>query len=161
MTLSTVSIWLAIAFAFFLSLPALWMAIRALLPKRHRKQVLVARAGMIKTLLVALIPTAFFAVVAAALQSKAGGGASAAVAVLALFWGWSGMAGHATLIGRRLWRQAGPWRQTRNGGLVLVCCAALPVVGWAVILPMLAVLGMGVNVRSWFTKLPAKVPPVG
>jgi hypothetical protein len=77
------------------------------------------------------------------------------VAGVLLFWGFVGTAGYATIIGRRLWGAADAWKQTRNGGLVLACCAALPVVGWAVLLPAISVLGMGVNVRSWFTKLPA------
>jgi hypothetical protein len=155
MTLSTVFIWLSIALGFFLALPALWMLIRALCPLRHRKQVVVAKKGLGRSFLLGLIPLALGVAVIAAGSKRLGPIMGLVVAGLMLLWGFIGVAGHATLIGRRLWRQAGPWRQTRNGGLVLTCCAALPVVGWAVLLPALAVLGMGVNMRCWLTKSPA------
>lgn len=159
MTLSTVFIWLSIALGFFLALPALWMLIRALCPVRHRKQVLVAKKGMGRSFLLGLIPLALGVAVIAAGSKRLGPIMGLVVAGLMLLWGFIGVAGYATLIGRRLWRQAGPWRQTRNGGLVLTCCAALPVVGWAVLLPAMAVLGMGVNIRAWFTALPAARQP--
>jgi hypothetical protein len=34
----------------------------------------------------------------------------------------------------------------------LVCCALLPVVGWAVLLPLIAIIGWGVNVQTLFVK---------
>ncbi|MCW0216738.1 MAG: hypothetical protein OJI67_00320, partial [Prosthecobacter sp.] len=54
------------------------------------------------------------------------------------------------------------WKQTKQGGLVLVLCALLPVVGWAVLLPLMAILGWGIVLRSWFVKVPepAAAPPL-
>jgi hypothetical protein len=79
-----------------------------------------------------------------------------AVAVLVggvlIAWGFLGAGGIAALIGERLWPQAEPWRQTKHGGMVLVCCGLLPVVGWAVLLPLLAILGWGIGLRAWFVK---------
>ncbi len=41
-----------------------------------------------------------------------------------------------------------------RGGFVVIGCALLPVVGWVVLLPLLAVIGWGINVRAWFVKMP-------
>ena len=38
---------------------------------------------------------------------------------------------------------------------VLVCCALMPVVGWAVLLPLIAILGWGIVLQAWFVKAPA------
>ncbi len=65
-------------------------------------------------------------------------------------WGLLSAAGLASVVGERLWPQAEPWRQMKQGGLTLVCCALLPVVGWAVLLPVLAILGWGLQVRAWW-----------
>jgi hypothetical protein len=157
MTLSTVFIWLSIALGFFLAIPAQCMAVRALNPKRHRKQVILARGSMWGSLLLGLIPLAIGTASIAAGSKRLGPIPGLIVAGLLVLWGVSGLSGYASLIGKRLWRRAAPWRQTRNGALVLTCFAALPVVGWAVVLPALAVLGMGVNLRSKFVTLPVKV----
>jgi hypothetical protein len=59
-----------------------------------------------------------------------------------------------------LWPAADPWRQTRNGGLVLACASLLPVVGWFIVFPLLVIAGMGTQVRAWFVpKVRAGVPP--
>jgi hypothetical protein len=44
----------------------------------------------------------------------------------------------------------------KHGGLTLVCCALLPVVGWFVLLPVMAVIGGGIQVRAWFLKDPVE-----
>jgi hypothetical protein len=62
----------------------------------------------------------------------------------------------AALVGERLWPSAEPWRQVKHGGLTLVCCALLPVVGWFVLLPLMAVIGGGIQVRAWFLKEPVE-----
>ena len=39
-----------------------------------------------------------------------------------------------------------------RGGFVLVGSALLPMVGWVLVLPLIAVMGWGISVRSWFVK---------
>jgi hypothetical protein len=34
----------------------------------------------------------------------------------------------------------------------------LPIVGWAVLLPLIAILGWGINVRTWFLKTEVAPP---
>ena len=82
------------------------------------------------------------------------GALSVLVAGVLITWGLVGAAGIAAVVGERLWPNTESWRQMKQGGLTLVCCALLPVVGWAVLLPLLAIVGWGIQVRSWFEKEP-------
>jgi hypothetical protein len=67
----------------------------------------------------------------------------------AMAYGLMGLAGYAAVVGERLWPDAQAWRQSRNGGLVIICVALFPVVGWFFIFPLMMVVGLGVNVRAW------------
>jgi hypothetical protein len=117
---------------------------------------MIARSSFWKAFLIGLIPLAIGAAVLTASSKKMGPIAGAIGTGLFVMWGFSGLAGYASLIGRRLWKRAAPWRQTRNGALILSCVAALPAAGWALALPFLAVLGMGVNIMTPFKKLPPR-----
>lgn len=155
MLFSTVLIWLLVAVAFVIALPALWLLARGLWPEtveRHREAV---KKGLFKCFLLGLVPLIGSVILITVLSKLPKFGAVAVlVGGIVIAWGFVGAGGIAALIGERLWPQADAWKQTKQGGLVLVLCALLPVVGWAVLLPLMAILGWGIVLRSWFVKVP-------
>jgi hypothetical protein len=159
MLFSTVLIWLLVAIAIFVALPSLWLLVRALSPATAELGRDAAKGGLLKLLLFGLIPTAIGVFVVFLIANAIRNGALAAFfAGILLTWGFIGAGGIATLVGERLWPRFDeePWRQTQRGGLVLVCCALLPVIGWMVFLPLIAVLGWGVNVKIFLARKKAK-----
>jgi hypothetical protein len=117
------------------------------------KQRVVASRGLFKCFLMGLVPLIGGVVLIAILSKVPKFGAVAVLVVGVLIaCGFLGAGGIAALIGERLWPQIEPWRQTKHGGLVLVCGALLPVVGWAVLLPLIAILGWGIGLGAWFLK---------
>lgn len=153
MLFSTVLIWLLVAVAFMVALPALWLLARGLWPESLAKHREVASRGLFKCFLIGLVPL-IGGITLIAILSKIPKFGAVAVLVggVLIAWGFLGAGGIAALIGERLWPQAEPWRQTKHGGMVLVFCALLPVVGWAVLLPLIAILGWGIGLRAWFVK---------
>lgn len=160
MLFSTVLAWLLVAAAFVISLPAVWVFARGFWPEKTARLRAVAARGLLKSFFTGLLPMAgglFLVILLSKLPQM--GVLAVLVGGLLLTWGFLGAAGIAGLLGERLWPGAEPWRQMKQGGLTLVCCALLPVVGWVVLLPLLAVIGWGIQVRSWFVKEePAAVP---
>lgn len=153
MLFSTVLTWLLVAVAFVVALPALWLLARGLWPEKVAKQRAVAGRGLFKSFLVGLVPLVggiFLITIISQIPKM--GALSVLVGGALMAWGFMGAGGIAALVGERLWPQAEPWRQTKHGGLTLICCALLPVVGWAFLLPLLAIVGWGINVRAWFVK---------
>ncbi|MCX6858102.1 MAG: hypothetical protein NTV80_24735 [Verrucomicrobia bacterium] len=158
MLFSTVLIWLLVAVAFVVALPALWLLSRGLWPEMAVKHREVASRGLFKCFLFGLAPLVAGTILIAVLSKVPKMGALAVlVGGVMIAWGFLGSGGIAGLIGERLWPEAVAWRQMKHGGLTLVLCALLPVVGWAVLLPLMAVLGWGIVLRSWFLK-PAPAP---
>ncbi|MDZ4287284.1 MAG: hypothetical protein U0984_04965 [Prosthecobacter sp.] len=159
MLFSSVFMWLLIAVGFVVALPALWLLARALWPEAVAKQKEAASRGILKCFVLGLVPLIGGVIIITFISKIPKFGAIAVlVGGVILAWGFMGAAGIATLIGERLWPHLSisePWRQTKHGGIVLMCCALLPVVGWAVLLPLIAIVGWGVNVRSWFLTTPA------
>lgn len=159
MLFSTVLVWLLVAVGFVVALPALWVLARGLWPEGVGRFRRVAERGLIKSFLVGLGPLGVGIVLIAVLSKVPKMGALAALAGgLLMMWGLIGAGGVASLVGERLWPSAEPWRQVKHGGLTLVCCALLPVVGWFVLLPVMAVIGGGIQVRAWFLKEPVEEP---
>ena len=162
MLFSTVLIWLLVAVAFVVALPALWLLARGLWPEKVERQRVVAGRGLFKCFFVGLGPLIGVIILLAVLSKVPQMGALAVlVGGVMIAWGFIGAGGIAALIGERLWPQIEPWRQTKQGGLTIMCCALLPVVGWAVLLPLIAIIGWGINVRTWFAKTevtPIEVP---
>lgn len=153
MLISTVLIWLLVAVAFVVALPALWLLARGLWPEKVEKQRRVASRGLLNCFFIGLGPLIAGVILIAVLSKLPQMGALAVLGGGALIaWGFMGAGGIAALIGERLWPQIEPWRQTKHGGLTLICCALLPIVGWAVLLPLIAIIGWGINVRTWFVK---------
>jgi hypothetical protein len=153
MLFSTVLIWLLVAVAFVVALPALWLLARGLWPEKVERQRVVAGRGLFRCFLIGLGPLIAGVILIAVLSKLPQMGALAVLGGGALIaWGFMGAGGIAALIGERLWPQIEPWRQTKHGGLTIMCCALLPIVGWAVLLPLIAIIGWGINVRTWFVK---------
>ena len=159
MLFSTVLIWLLVAVAFVVALPALWLLARGLWPEKVEKQRLVASRGLLKCFFIGLGPLIGVIILITVLSKVPQMGALAVlVGGVMIAWGFIGAGGIAALIGERLWPQIEPWRQTKQGGLTIMCCALLPVVGWAVLLPLIAIIGWGVNVRTWFVRADVSPP---
>jgi hypothetical protein len=148
MLMADVLQWVAIAAGFVVSLPALWMLARALGPGWFERRVRIQGPG--KSLLVGLAPLLVAIVVLAVLGKRLGPLPGLWLGGLVLLWGLLGAAGLAAQVGARLWPEDRAWRQSRNGGLVLACAALLPLVGWFILLPLIAIGGMGIQVRAWF-----------
>lgn len=167
MLFSTVLMWLLIAAGFIVALPALWLLSRGLWPAAHAKRREAAGRGLFVCFLLGLVP-AIGGTAALVILSKLPKMGATAVLLggVILAWGFLGSGGIASLIGERLWEKAEPWRQTMRGGMVLICCALLPVVGWFVLLPLMAIVGGGINILAFFVRqhvpapLPATPPPL-
>lgn len=152
MIMADISSYVAIALAFVLALPAMWMAFRGLWPEAFAKRVEIAKAGLFKSFLLGLLTAGIITLVIFVFAKRLGPVPGFLVAGCAIAVGLAGLAGYATLIGERLWQGAEGWKQTRNGGMVLICATALPFIGWFLMLPLLAIVGLGVNVRSRFVR---------
>lgn len=147
--MSDVMIWVAIASGFVVGMPALWMLSRGLWPEGFARKLKVSQTGVGKSLLVGIVPVIIASLIIAVIGKRLGPVPGILVSGTLIVWGFMGSAALASLIGERLWPAGEAWQQTRNGGLVLICCALVPVIGWFVILPLIGIIGMGVNVRSW------------
>ncbi|MCB1225802.1 MAG: hypothetical protein KDK99_08350 [Verrucomicrobiales bacterium] len=145
--MADVLMWLLVAVAFVVAVPALWLLDRGLWPERFQRKRASAARGLLLSFLLGLIPAALVIAAAMALGKRLGFAALLLVGV-ALLWGFLGCSGLAARLGATLWPEAAAWRQSRNGGLVLMGCALLPVVGWIMLLPGIAILGMGLQIRS-------------
>ena len=154
MLMSDVLMWVAIASGFVVGLPALWMLSRGLWPESFAKRCAVSQRGIGWSFLVGLIPTVAFILLLVVGGKRLGPIPGIIVSGALIIWGLNGVVGIASLVGERLWPTGEPWKQTRNGGLVVICCALLPVVGWFLFLPLMAVIGLGVNMRCLFERTP-------
>ena len=146
--------YVAIAAAFVIALPALWMLSRGLWPEGFERRVEVSRHGVFKSFLIGILPVAIISLIITIFAKRLGPIPGILISGTAFAWGLMGLVGYASVIGERLWINAEAWRQTRNGGLVLICCALLPVVGWFFLLPLFVVIGMGVSVRCMISRKP-------
>lgn len=147
--------WLLIAAGFVIALPALWLLAQGLWPAAAQRHKEAARLGLFKCFLLGLAPLLGSVVLITILSKLPKMGALAVLmGGVIIAWGFAGAGGIAALLGERLWPDKESWLQTKQGGLVLILCALLPVVGWVVLLPMIAVTGWGIVIRSWFIALP-------
>ena len=159
MLVSTIFMWVAIAAGFIIALPSLWLCGQALWHIAAEKRAQVAASGNLKSLLAGLVPFVITIVILSRI-GKLGQVGVIPLGIL-LFWGFASADGLATFVGRKVWpylRETNPWKQTMRGGFILVGAALLPLVGWILVLPLIAVMGWGISVRSWFHKGGATVP---
>lgn len=155
MLFSTVLMWLLIAVGFVVAVPALWMMAQGLWPALAEKNREAADRGILKSFLLGLIPIIGGIILITFISKLPKMGFLAVLTGgFLIAWGIVGAGGMARLIGERLWPDAEPWRQIKQGGLTLICCALLPVVGWFFILPLLVIIGWGINLRAWFLRQP-------
>ena len=161
MLMSDVLMWVAIASGVIVGLPALWMLSRGLWPESFEKRCAAARRGLGLSFLLGLLPAVVFGFMIAGMAKRLGPIPGLIISGALIVWGLVGVVGIASLIGERLWPAGEPWKQTRNGGLVVICCALIPIVGWFLFLPLMAITGMGLNLLSYFIGAPrlASVPP--
>lgn len=155
MLFSTVLVWLLVALAFVVALPALWLFALGFWPDKVAVLRRGAAAGLWKSFGLGLGPLVLTVILISVLSKVPKLGVLAVLlGGFLIAWGLLGAAGLAAVVGERLWPQAEPWRQMKQGGLTLVCCSLLPLVGWAVLLPSLAVLGWGLQMRAWWSRKP-------
>jgi hypothetical protein len=63
-----------------------------------------------------------------------------------------GMTGMATVVGERIAPTQSPWRRTLWGALLLGLGCAVPLLGWFLLLPSAAWMGMGAFIIVYFQK---------
>ena len=167
MLIDQVFLYFLIAVGVVVSLPALWLLMRARWPQRVEKLREVSGRSVILSFIAGLplLPAMAGIVVLLARFGKRGdivlafvvgfGGLLLALSALA------GIAGLATLIGERLSSAnstAEPWRTTLRGGIVMVCLVSMPYVGWFALLPICIIIGGGMMLRSFFVRTARPVP---
>jgi hypothetical protein len=101
----------------------------------------------VNTAFVLAISLTLFATQGPILTFLGGVVAAAGVAGLAI-----GLAGVATMVGKRLTRQASGLSEILAGTAVLSLAAATPLFGWFVVLPALVFLGLGGFILGWFRR---------
>lgn len=63
-----------------------------------------------------------------------------------------GAAGMAQVIGERIFADQNAWRQGLFGAIILCIACALPFVGWFLLLPYIAFVGIGATILGFFQK---------
>lgn len=127
----------------------LWLLAAALWPARvaGASDACERRAGL--CFLVGA-PISLIAIILIAIVGKTLGGPGQFLAFtitsLLVIYSQAGVAGLVTHVGRRLRSPVDvdrPWRATLRGGIVLALAFLLPIVGWFLILPVSAIIGVG------------------
>jgi len=167
MLLDDVFFYFLIGIGALLSLPALWLLMRARWPHRTAKLRRVAEGRVWLSFLTGLLPLVAVIAVDTIMLKKVKTGDPGVLAISVLFtglavtWGFAGMAGLATLIGEKLpgsGTNDPAWKSTLRGGVILVCVFAMPYIGWFALLPLSIVTGAGMMVRAMFVRLPQEAP---
>ena len=143
-----------IILGFLITLPALWLLMRALFPAAVERSRGRIEATPIRCFLAGFLP----ALVALALMAQpAPGGKGLGVLlflVLVLLSG-IGLAGFSMIVGERLPSTADagrPWRGLVRGAVCLELAFLLPVLGWLGILPIVLVTGLGAAMMALFSR---------
>lgn len=162
MLLDDVFFYFLIGIGALLSLPALWLLMRARWGQRTAKLRRVAEGRVWLSFLAGLLPLIGVIVIDIVLVKRTKTGDPGALAATVLFtgvamtWGLAGLAGLATLIGEKLPGTAAQdpaWKSTLRGGVILVCIFAMPFIGWFALLPLAIITGAGMMVRSMFARV--------
>lgn len=167
MLIDQVFFYFLIAAGVMVSMPALWLLMRARWPQRAGKLRAVADRSFLLSFLVGLpvLPFIVGMLFFIGFLGKRGdivlvflmGFLVTLLAVVVL----GGLTGLATLIGERLFSSTvaqEPWKATLRGGVILVCIFSMPYVGWFALLPMGIITGAGMLVRSLFVRAPQPAP---
>ena len=150
-----------------LGLTAFFLVLSALFPERVARTRSAAEAYGGRSLVIGLVNLVFFGAImlaSFALNEQVGGGVLAipglgALALLTVGVVF-GLAGVIRLLGERLAPGQPAVRRTAYGTLALAWAAATPFIGWFLLLPYAAALGLGAFVLSFFyAALPEHVQP--
>lgn len=160
MLIDQVFFYFLVGIGIILSLPALWLLMRARWTSRFEKLRVVSEKSVLLSFAIGIIPVMIVGSGVAFVIRKVKSGDVGALVVdvllvgSALSWALAGLAGLATLIGEKLSSASlnDPFKATLRGGIVLVLCFSMPFIGWFALLPIAIITGAGMNVRSWFVK---------
>ena len=137
-----------------ITLPALWLLLRALFPGavgRSRDRI---AARPVACFLLGLLPAALLFGGAAVLANVAGPAGKAAAFLLfvaGVLLAGVGLAGFSAVVGERLPSAADegrPWRGLVRGAVCLELSFLLPFIGWFGVLPLAMVTGLGAAVLA-------------
>ena len=149
MLVADVIMWFLIIVGILLAFPAIWLLARGLYPKQVENIADYLEKSLVKPFFIGLPIglVGFFAV--AALGGKKNPFLDIATFLVLggfLFYANVGMAGLATMIGRRLPSPVDaerPWKCTIRGGTALVLSFLFPFLGWFCVLPFSLLIGAG------------------
>lgn len=166
MLIDQVFFYFLIAVGVLISMPALWLLMRARWPQRVEKLRQVSDRSVLLSFFIGLpvLPAVVGTLFLIGKLGKKGDIIQVIAAVLLIttvaISALGGLAGLATLIGERLSssKSSEPWKATLRGGIILVCIFSMPYVGWFALLPMGIIIGAGLFVRSLFNKSPQPAP---
>ncbi len=149
MLLSDVIMWFLFVVAVLLAFQGLWLLSRSLYTVDVEEIASYLENGRVKPFFIGLpIAVAVFFGVAICGGKHVTFGDLAAIAILALFFYYAniGVAGLATMVGRKLPSAADrdrPWSGTIRGGVVLELAFLFPLLGWFFVLPISLIVGAG------------------
>jgi hypothetical protein len=149
MLVADVIMWFLIIVGICLAFPALWLLSRGLYPRQVENIADYLEKSLVKPFFIGLpIALAAFFTVAALGGKKSPFMDIAMFLILGafLFYANVGVAGFATMIGRRLPSPVDaerPWKCTVRGGTALVLSFVFPFLGWFCILPFSLIIGAG------------------
>lgn len=149
MLVADVIMWFFVIVGICLAFPALWLLSRGLYPRQVENITDYLEKSLLKPFFVGLpIALVVFLLVAAMSSNKSPFMDIASILTLGafLFYANVGVAGLATMIGRRLPSPVDaerPWKCTIRGGTALVLSFVFPLLGWFCILPFSLIIGAG------------------
>ena len=149
MTMADVLTVTLIILGLLITLPALWLLLRALFPEPVDRSRARIAAAPVACFFLGLVPVLILFVGGGALLQKGGPGLKL-VGFLFLLSGFLlggiGLAGLSTMVGERLPSlsdEGRPWRGLVRGAVCMELAFLLPLVGWFGLLPLALVAGMG------------------
>ncbi len=133
-----------------ITLPALWLLMRALFPAAVDRSRGRIAATPVRCFLAGLLP-AVLALALMAQPAPAGKGLGVVLFLVLVLISGIGLAGLSTIVGERLPSTADdgrPWRGMVRGAVCLELAFLLPVLGWLGILPIALVTGLGAAIMA-------------
>lgn len=140
-----------------LALPGLWLLCKGLWPSLVLSAEIDCAQALWKPLLAGLVPAAIAFIAIATLGNLGPLGGIAAIFAASVFVVFAsiGIAGLATLVGKRLPSPQDsdrPWLATLRGAIIIEVSCLIPFVGWFILLPMAFILGSGATCRTFFKR---------
>lgn len=146
-----------ISVAICISMVAFFAVMKVLFPGRVEKTRVVAEEMPGRAFTIGLVNTIFFGAIAlafAALDSAVGSELPSTLAILVLILPGAGivlgLVGVVQLVGERLSPQNTGFKRTVWGTLLLILACVLPIIGWFLLFPYIALLGLGAFIVGFF-----------